>query len=298
MRGWRLKLRDPELRRALGQLSEREGFGHVRRCWSQSRKCAQRDWAQVELLGLEAGSSKDLRRVELAFAIYNRLGHVVTELAPDEYVSVRVAGEALRKGTGANAGTWPPALKEVIAAAAPNGADPAIAREALAFVRQEYTGKVLHDQARRRAKARVLLLLVPVLVALIAGFIVLIDLATGQKLVVTLLVAIAGALGSTLSGILRLRDLEAGLGALKALKSVMVIQPLVGAAFGLLVALILKGGFAGVELPTDAKQQEVTLAIFGFVAGFSEPFALGIVKKVAACSCAVGAGGPGAGRKP
>lgn len=85
-----------------------------------------------------------------------------------------------------------------------------------------------------------------------------------------------------MSGTLRLRDLRAGLGALRSFKSVLVIQPLIGAAFALLVALILDAGLAGIELPTDNDQRSATLAIFGFVAGYSEPFALGIVNKMAA----------------
>jgi hypothetical protein len=113
-----------------------------------------------------------------------------------------------------------------------------------------------------------------------------------------LLAGTAGALGATLSGVLRLRDLRAGLVALRSLKSVMVIQPLVGAAFALLVALILDTGFAGIELPTDSDRKAAALAIFGFIAGFSEPFALGIVNKVAALEPPAPSGEDGARQAP
>lgn len=73
---------------------------------------------------------------------------------------------------------------------------PELRREALAFHREEYQGKVLHNEARQRTKSRVLLLLVPVLLGLVAGFAALVKRSAGQGPNETLLVATAGALGA------------------------------------------------------------------------------------------------------
>lgn len=90
--GWRLRVRDPELRRALGLLSNR--VGEVRRFTSQPGTQRANAWVNDELLRLDSIERDDLLRLDSAFALYNRLGQVVMELAPDEYISVRIAGEA------------------------------------------------------------------------------------------------------------------------------------------------------------------------------------------------------------
>src|SRR5262249_51515228 len=101
---------------------------------------------------------------------------------------------------------------------------------------------------------------------------------------ICLLPTCAGALGSMLSGILNLRGLRR-LTDLRVFEIGMVVQPLIGAAAGLFLFLLIESGvLSGVlGLPrTENKTGEGSiLGTYGFIAGFSEPFLLGIVRRVA-----------------
>ena len=91
--------------------------------------------------------------------------------------------------------------------------------------------------------------------------------------------ALAGALGSTLSGVLRLRDQVLRMDELRAFKPAMIVQPLVGASAGALVFLLLASGALSIgELDPAAWPSP---GVLGFAAGFSEPFFLGLVDRVA-----------------
>lgn len=274
----RWMFRDPELRRALGDLAER--VTDLRRLLDQQRPA----WADAELRRLEHVEKKHLLHLDSAYALYNSLGHVVLQIAPDAYVAVRGAGEALRRDDSGKRREWPPAVVEVIDHAQHGALDTALVREALLFRHEQYTRQVLHGQARRRTRSRLLLRVVPVLVVLVAGFGVLIDRVVDTEPQMILLAAVAGALGATLSGIFKLRDVLKGLGEVRAFGVSMVIQPLIGAAFALFVVVVVDAGFAGIALPPD--DREAAFAFLGFLAGFSEPFALGIVQRVTALDSA------------
>ena len=91
--------------------------------------------------------------------------------------------------------------------------------------------------------------------------------------------ALAGALGSTLSGVLRLRDQLLHTDELRAFKPAMLVQPLVGASAGALVFLLLASrAFSVGSLDPEAWPSP---GLLGFAAGFSEPFFLGLVDRVA-----------------
>ena len=91
--------------------------------------------------------------------------------------------------------------------------------------------------------------------------------------------ALAGALGSTLSGVLRLRDQLLRMDELRAFKPAMLVQPLVGASAGALVFLLLASRALSVGSLDPAAWPSP--GVLGFVAGFSEPFFLGLVDRVA-----------------
>jgi hypothetical protein len=91
--------------------------------------------------------------------------------------------------------------------------------------------------------------------------------------------ALAGALGSTLSGVLRLRDQLPRMDELRAFQPAMLVQPLVGASAGALVFLLLASKALSLgSLDPDAWPSPGAV---GFVAGFSEPFFLGLVDRIA-----------------
>lgn len=87
-----------------------------------------------------------------------------------------------------------------------------------------------------------------------------------------------GALGALLSGVMKFRHVRGGLRVLRRYVTLNAIQPLVGSASALFV-------YAAMRL-FDVRAANVDLAtvdahfVLGFVAGFSEPFFLGLVGKV------------------
>jgi hypothetical protein len=91
--------------------------------------------------------------------------------------------------------------------------------------------------------------------------------------------ALAGALGSTLSGVLRLRDQLLQTDELRAFKPAMLVQPLVGASAGALVFLLLAS--RAFSIGSLDPQAWPSPGVLGFAAGFSEPFFLGLVDRVA-----------------
>jgi hypothetical protein len=91
--------------------------------------------------------------------------------------------------------------------------------------------------------------------------------------------ALTGALGSTLCGVLRLRDQFLRMDELRAFKPALLVQPLVGASAGALVFLLLASrAFSVGSLDPEAWPSP---GVLGFAAGFSEPFFLGLVDRVA-----------------
>jgi hypothetical protein len=93
------------------------------------------------------------------------------------------------------------------------------------------------------------------------------------------LALLAGALGGTLSGVIRLRAPESRLAALKSLGLVMFVQPLVGAVGGIVLFAIWKSGLLTVA---GLKENEwASVAVVAFVGGFSERFFLRSLARIA-----------------
>jgi hypothetical protein len=276
---WQLRLRSPEVRRAMGDLYERvEDVARLRDSHGP-------EWAHTRVRELGLITRKELMSIESTYSRYNALSAVVLTFGGPEYRAIRRAGDVLRPAGRLKAENWPPSNEALLAKAKELGAAPGpeLENEALLFREQEYTRMVLHAEARRRTRARLLFLLVPFMLGLVMAFAwLLADAAqsgagSGTRVA---LAAVAGALGATLSGLFRVRDLLTGLSEVRAFRAVIFVQPLVGAAFGLFLAAILSAGIAGIQLPSG-EDQAATLAVFGFLAGFSEPFALGIVQRAA-----------------
>jgi hypothetical protein len=91
--------------------------------------------------------------------------------------------------------------------------------------------------------------------------------------------ATTGALGSVVSGAYNLRK-RVRLRELRVFLASLVAQLAVGSAFGLFLFLLLHTGL--VELPAaHADVSTYAYGVYGFIAGFSEPFALGLIAKLA-----------------
>jgi hypothetical protein len=93
------------------------------------------------------------------------------------------------------------------------------------------------------------------------------------------LAASAGALGATLSGIFRVRDRLVELDDLRSFWPAMRIQPFIGVTAGLVTVFVLETG--AVNLGAGDAPSWAALGLFTFAAGFSEPFFLGLVERVA-----------------
>jgi len=86
------------------------------------------------------------------------------------------------------------------------------------------------------------------------------------------LALLAGALGGTLSGVIRLRVPESRLAALKSLGLVMLVQPLVGAVGGIVLFATWRSGLLTVAGLDEDEWSSV--AVVAFAGGFSERFFL------------------------
>jgi hypothetical protein len=134
-------------------------------------------------------------------------------------------------------------------------------------------------RARLRMKARVLWRLVPLLALAVSGLATVLALEGSLSWLTIVLVCVAGALGGVLAGFLKLRDSVTRIGDLRALRPAAYVQPLLGASAGLVMLLVAVAGF----LPAGDATAGLTskYAVLAFAAGFSEPFFLQTVSRVA-----------------
>jgi len=155
--------------------------------------------------------------------------------------------------------------------------DRAIDRLTFLYLQREEAGR--DRRARAALKRHYLSRLWIVLLLLLAGFGVSFNVATKwdiwEAVVLTLC---AGALGSALSGIFKVRDQLVQLDELRSFWPAMRVQPLIGACGGMILLLALRSHAVSVGTVSDGLSGWGLLA---FAAGFSEPFFLGIVQHVA-----------------
>lgn len=89
----------------------------------------------------------------------------------------------------------------------------------------------------------------------------------------------AGGLGATLSGIRDLRVLDR-LSELRSFGIALATVPAVGAAAGLLVLLLLESSVLALPGTGANRSSAAATGLYAFVAGFSEPFLLGVVARL------------------
>jgi hypothetical protein len=134
-------------------------------------------------------------------------------------------------------------------------------------------------RAREGTRATRLVWLAPILTVLVLAFIGLTtwvadDASWGEGL----LVAVTGAMGATLAAAFKLRDALARLGDLRTFWYAFAPQVPLGAVAGLFLWIVLESGV--VEVAGTGEDWAVAVAL-AFVAGFSEPFLLKTVERVA-----------------
>jgi len=84
----------------------------------------------------------------------------------------------------------------------------------------------------------------------------------------------AGALGATLSGVIKLRDTNLRIRELRHFGAILVAQFLLGATAALVLYLIVSSKLIQLALLSEGIQDWRQAAVLGFLAGFSEPFFL------------------------
>jgi uncharacterized membrane-anchored protein len=89
---------------------------------------------------------------------------------------------------------------------------------------------------------------------------------------------VAGATGATVASAFRLRDALARLSALRTFWPAFALQLALGAAAGLFLWTVLESRF--VDVGPDGEDWAIAVAL-AFVAGFSEPFVLKTVERIA-----------------
>ena len=225
-------------------------------------------------------------RLDSALALSAKLDKLVVKLGDEAIVCAMLENEFQRDDTaviiwkklyGSN---LPPALEQFRAGGS-------VWPDALSGARNQLAGLIYtrsEDYALLRArqvmKGHTFLAMAPVLLVLTFGLAWAVVGVSSLGWAEVLLVGLAGALGAVLSGTFKLRDATSHINDLRALRYIVVVQSAVGAAFGLLLLLVLEAGVftIGNGNPNDAWAQA---ALVGFVGGFSEPFSLKLVERVA-----------------
>jgi hypothetical protein len=280
---------DAELRKSLGVIQSH--LSETRRLLAVAKAAAPlRDASALRELTSLVQRNVPKLDIDSAWDLAGALKRLNLRLADCEFVTSRLEYEQRR----ASARQWHgwnshfdagelAALLKVFGLRTATLADHARAVDRLTFLylQREEAGR--DRRARAALKRRYLTLLTPVMLFLLAGFTLAVNVATGGSIWETLLLALcAGALGSTVSGIFKVRDQLVRLDELRSFGPAMRVQPLIGACAGLMLFLVIQshtdalgsansGGWSG-------------LGLLAFVAGFSEPFFLGIVQRIAVVS--------------
>jgi hypothetical protein len=284
---WRRNVRDPELSKALGYV--RATVGEIRRllalpsddvslCTPEIKE-RLRDTLDVPVQSLG---------IDSAWELYTDLKGMLPFLGNADDVASRLDHEAER---GSDATRWHPwtehfnadelqGLRESYRKGTPDRRLQGQAAAKLSFLYAQRAEAGRERRAKAAQKRRYLNVLFWVLLALQVGLVLAIDAAAGEDEVwkQIFVAGAAGALGATLAGTMKIRDDLRELDDLRSFWPAMRVQPLVGATAGLIVLLVVETGTldGGGQAGSWAGR-----ALVAFAAGFSEPFFLGLVQRVA-----------------
>jgi hypothetical protein len=287
---WTRKSRDPELRKVLGFIQTE--VGEARRLLAgPARQRSLRTKATLRELARLLSQEVERLTIDSAWELAGALKRLNLRLGDEHHVGPLLEYESNRSKQPNRWHGWDAHFDRSELAklcAAYRRGSPTPEQHARAVDRLTFLYLMRAEAGReRRAKAALkrlyLTRLAPVLFALLVGLGLAVYSTTGGDVwQPVLLAACAGALGSTLSGVFKVRDHLIRLDELRAFAPAMRVQPLVGACAGLIMLLLLESEVLGIA----AAQSESwsTRGLLAFVAGFSEPFFLGTVQRVAVVS--------------
>jgi hypothetical protein len=279
---------DPELRKALGVIQVR--LSETRRLLAaeKAEDMLEHDPCGKELKSLLGPHPTELD-IDAAWELAGAIKRLNVRFRNREFLTSRLEYERARATKEGQWHSWDKhfalgELDELLKSfkqrgrpVHPSAVDRTIDRLTFLYLQREEAGR--DRRARAALKRQYLTRLCFVLVLLLAGFGVAFNVATqwdGWEAVV--LTLCAGALGSALSGIFKVRDQLVQLEELRGFWPAMRVQPLIGACGGLILLLVLQSHAVAVGNVTDGF---AGWALLAFAAGFSEPFFLGIVQRVA-----------------
>ena len=276
---------DPELRKVLATIQTHLSETRRLLASSQARSTLRNASAERELTAILQQEPTALA-VDSAWELAGAVKRLNVQLGDEDFLASRLEFEQGRADAhwhGWNAHFDAGELRELIRAfrsRRPTQTERAQAVDRLTFLylRRDEAGR--DRRARAALKRQYLTRLAPLLLVLFVGLGVAVNYATkGTFLETILLTACAGALGSTLSGVFKVRDQLVRLDELRGFWPAMRVQPIVGACAGLFVFLILDSH--AIQLSAGSSETWSGRGVLAFAAGFSEPFFLGIVQKVA-----------------
>ena len=155
------------------------------------------------------------------------------------------------------------------------------ARRKLAMLYRTRQSLYSLSRARSGTHAMRLVWLAPVVAGLALALIIAVDVASDDASWRSgLLVAVAGALGATLSGALKLRDQIPRIAGLRTFWYAFALQVPIGAVAGLFLWTVLESGLVEIGSQGAGADWAVEAAV-AFAAGFSEPFVLKTVERIA-----------------
>ena len=245
----------------------------------------QLDAFQKELRGMLAPRCTT---IDSAWDLYNGLRQQIVRMADAHYLLMLLEHEQIRGTTGGKWHRWedhfPEKSLDALIRRFRRNPDEAVRTEAanrLAYLYKQRGEAGRERRARAAEKCRFMTMLAPLLLLLIVAVTVSADLVNqgGAIWREIVLAASAGALGSVLAGTLKLRDRLVELDDLRAFGATLRVQPLVGATMGIVVLVVLQGDL--IRLGGDNVSVWPGRAVLAFLAGFSEPFFLKVVDRLA-----------------
>jgi hypothetical protein len=284
---WRRNVRNPELKKALGYVQAT--LGEIRRLLAQPEdELSLRTPQVLHRLRDALDQPVESLRIDSAWELYSEVKAMLPLLGNADYVASHLDHEAERVKDSSRWHPWTShfsadelrRLRENYERVEPDRRLHAQAAAKLAFLYTRRAEAGRERRAKAAQKCRYLNVLAPALLGLQAALVLAIDAVadesgTWKPIVVA---GTAGALGATLAGTMKIRDDLRGLDDLRSFWPAMRVQPLVGATAGLIVLLLLETGTLD---GGNGASNWAGLALVAFAAGFSEPFFLGLVQKVA-----------------
>lgn len=284
---WQRNVGSPELKKALGYLQG--AVADARRLLAVPPDSLSLRTDAIEARFRDVlDQPVDSLTIDSAWELYGQVKAMLPLLANGDYIAAQLDYEAQRVKDDSRWHGWNQHFgKDELAQMRsnyrkrqPNETLHRQAAEKLSFLYTQRTEAGRDRRARAGQKCRYLNALAPALLALQAALVIAIGYFAADDVLKAVAVAgTAGALGATLSGTMRIRDDLRDLDDLRSFWPAMRVQPLVGATAGLVVLLLMESGT--LDIGSDDSGHWAGRALLAFAAGFSEPFFLGLVQRVA-----------------